>query len=220
MNDIHEAAIQYAEIGLAVIPIRGKRPFMKGWPDLATTDKAQIADWFPEGLGLNVGILTGDLVFVVDCDGEEGIEALATLQEQHGQLPRTPKSHTGGGGEHWYFLMPPNRSVENSIKLHGLSIDVRGERGQVVAPPSVHENGNLYEWIDSPFDVSFAEAPEWLLDWIDGASGSSSVKTHDGGPPNLLGGNNDFDTTEEHLKAHVTAGRCNLWAHIWLEANL
>ncbi|MEZ5691952.1 MAG: bifunctional DNA primase/polymerase [Rickettsiales bacterium] len=45
-------------------------------------------------------------------------------------------------------------------------VDVRGDGGYVVAPPSLHPNGNNYEWANSPFENDIADAPEWLLDLV------------------------------------------------------
>ncbi len=51
----------------------------------------------------NIGIATGPEsgIFVVDLDGEEGIEAFRKLEAEHGQIPKTPIASTGGGGLHY-----------------------------------------------------------------------------------------------------------------------
>ena len=193
-NDILSAALQYATIGLPVIPVRGKKPFLKDWPDLATTDPMQIEKWFGNDPGLNVSIVTGGDFFVIDIDGKKGIANLAELQKEHGELPRTVRARTGGGGEHWFFLVPPDRTIGNRTEVQGLKIDVRGEKGQVVAPPSLHENGNLYEWINSPSDCEIAEAPEWLLDFIDKPKSTITIATVEGNLAHELGASRDLKT--------------------------
>lgn len=43
-------------------------------------------------------------------------------------------------------------------------IDVRGEGGCIVAPPSIHPNGRPYSWVPgrSPLDIKPARLPVWL----------------------------------------------------------
>ena len=43
-------------------------------------------------------------------------------------------------------------------------LDIRADRGYVIAPPSVHPNGKVYEW-DRASPEQFAPAPRWLLDF-------------------------------------------------------
>jgi hypothetical protein len=55
-------------------------------------------------------------------------------------------------------------------------IDVRGDGGYVLAPPSIHPSGRRYEWsVDSASE--FADAPGWLLDLIQKGSGGSQTAT-------------------------------------------
>ena len=62
-----------------------------------------------------------------------------------------PTVKTGGGGRHLYFQYPKDGTeVRNRVKVGGLSIDVRGINGYVIAPPSNHHSGNRYEVEDSP----------------------------------------------------------------------
>ena len=51
--------------------------------------------------------------------------------------------------------------VRNSTGKIAPGLDIRGDGGYVVAPPSVHPSGRAYEWLD--FDAVIASAPAWLL---------------------------------------------------------
>lgn len=121
---------------------------------------AASVDGFPEGA--NIGIATGDGFFVLDIDPRHhGDETLAQLEREHGPLPVTPEVVTGGGGRHLYF----RGALPSSAGRIGPGVDVRGEGGYVVAPPSLHASGRRYEWdLSAPIDdVPIAEAPAWLL---------------------------------------------------------
>lgn len=77
------------------------------------------------------------------------------------KLPATPHSHTGGGGDH-YYLRYPESGIANSAGRIAKKVDVRGDGGFVVAPPSVHRSGNPYAWITPPGEVELAEMPPWM----------------------------------------------------------
>jgi len=164
----------YISRGLKLIPLQPKTklPFPFGsWKDAAIDDLDTITKAYATEPTLNLGVATGERsgVFVLDVDGDIGKENLDELVRHHGLLPETPEVLTGGGGRQLYFRYPSNRKITNKRGNLPPKIDVRGEGGYVVAPPSIHPNGNGYAWeltahID---DHDFAEAPEWLLDMID-----------------------------------------------------
>jgi hypothetical protein len=147
-----------------VIPLVGKKPILNDWPTRATCDVGE-PEWRS---ATGVGLLTGERAgfFVLDVDaGKGGLESLAALEQKHGALPATWTTLTGGGGRHYYFRWP-GFPVSNSTGKLGQGLDVKGERGQVVAPPSRHESGNIYRWAEGrgPVEVEIAPAPEWLLE--------------------------------------------------------
>ena len=155
----------YADRGLRVFPMRGKQPALVGWPDAASSDPGMLDElnWFA---GANVGIATGpgSGVVVVDVDPRSGGTAsLAALVKGHGPLPPTWVVQTGGGGEHYYFRHPGS-AVPNSVSQLGAGLDIRADRGCVVAPPSVHPGtGAEYRWAVHPDDEDLADLPPWLL---------------------------------------------------------
>lgn len=132
----------------------------------ATTDPEVVAESFPDGC--NVGIATGNAsgFFVLDIDGEEGERSLAELVEQNGELPETVTVETPRGGRHLYFRIPEGIEVHNSASRIGPKLDIRGDGGYVVAPPSRLPNGR-YVWILSPNTTGVAQAPGWLLELIE-----------------------------------------------------
>lgn len=165
-------ALDYAEHGLPVLPIKPgeKRPPMASWQNAATTDAATIENWFT-GLYADhgVGIATGGAIFALDIDvsdGKAGDETLADLELANGRLPTTATVLTGSGGQHRYFQMPPGVVIRNDAgKKLGPGLDIRGEGGQCVAPPTIHPNGNAYEW-DGGEIGEIAQAPRWLVEML------------------------------------------------------
>jgi putative DNA primase/helicase len=101
---------------------------------------------------------------VLDVDeATGGWESLDALQTTHDPLPATPAVITGNLGVHLYFRHPSGR-VPNSAGKLGPGLDVRGDGGYVVAPPSLHRSGRRYAWDAEwrPDRVPLAEVPSWL----------------------------------------------------------
>jgi len=135
----------------------------------ASTDPETVERWFTS-TAFNIAIATGAVsgIFVLDIDPRhDGDEALAALEAKHGPLPATWRFLTGGGGEHILFRHP-GRTIPNSAGVLGPGIDVRGDGGYIVAPPSLHICGRPYAIsVDHhPDDVPLADAPTWLLERI------------------------------------------------------
>lgn len=171
-NDVLEWALYYArELDWRVFPSMGKVPAIKDWPNLATTDETQIREWWAQMPNANVSLATGARsgVFAIDVEAE----GLASMEEyeQHSVegLPVTVRSLTGGGGEHMLLRVPHGMVVRNSVKKLLPNVDVRGDGGQVILPPSVHPTtGARYAWADgqSPADLPIAFPNMELLDFM------------------------------------------------------
>jgi len=166
--DCRAAALEYLARGWSVIPIepRGKRPLV-AWLEFQSRHPArpEVAGWFRRWPDANVGIATGALsgLVVLDIDARHGGDrSLSELELAHGPLPTTVEALTGGGGRHLYF-MHPRGVVHNRVGVVP-GVDLRGDGGCVVAPPSVHPTGTLYAWAParSPEDVRAAPLPRWL----------------------------------------------------------
>lgn len=105
--------------------------------------EAEVRSWFTATPAANVGIVTGAVsgLAVVDLDGPVGLASGKRL------LLTSPISALTGNGMQLYFR--DSGTVRNSVKsIPGL--DLRGEGGYVVAPPSLHPNGKNYRWSGSP----------------------------------------------------------------------
>jgi hypothetical protein len=133
----------------------------------ATTDLAQLAAWRRRFPRHNIGIAcTG--FWVLDPDGQAGLDALADLEDRYRWLPLCPASITGRGGVH--LLFAGDARVKNwSPSRLGAKLDTRSVGGFFVAPPSMHENGSTYCWLPGrdPWSVAPPPAPTWLLDLLE-----------------------------------------------------
>jgi hypothetical protein len=189
-NPLARCALAYAERGWPVLPLWwpaagrcacgmsdcdsvGKHPIgdlaPRGLHD-ATPDPNVVAAWWGTGPRANVGIRTGaeSGVVVLDVDGQAGRQAVRGLVAQHGRFDAV-WARTGSGGWHAY-LGHPGVPVPNSAGRVGEGLDVRGDGGYVVAPPSLHASARRYRWIDAQAERIALGAgelppmPDWLVE--------------------------------------------------------
>ncbi len=177
-----EFALYYARLGWHVFPCGRKAPLTARDKDAngnkirgtggfykATTDEDQIRSWWKKWPGAMIGIRAGQAsgVFAIDPDGEVGLANWAAILAKHGDVPRTHQHRTPGGGHHLVFKWHADRPIKGSSgQMKGQKIDVKGQGGYFIAPPSVGKNGKRYEIADPADFFEFAEAPEWLDDLI------------------------------------------------------
>lgn len=192
----HTFAKEYAEHGWKVFPVHvpkilpngaarcscgepgcgsiGKHPMTEHGLKDASVDPLVIGEWWERWPGANVGIATGaeSRIVVLDVDaGKGGEESLERIIAEHGPFDMTAQVHTGGGGAHYVFSHPgfrvPNSNGEKGwLKVPG--IDVRGDGGYIVAPPSLHASGSRYAWEDgqSPGEMAIQPMPAWMLERV------------------------------------------------------
>ncbi|MCM3636378.1 bifunctional DNA primase/polymerase [Sporosarcina luteola] len=135
----------------------------------ATTDARQIRKWWTKYPLANIGVRTGkeSNIFVLDVDikKDDGRKTLDELIYQFGKLPDTVQSITGSNGLHFVFKYQDG--IKNRVNfLPGL--DIRGDAGYFMAPPSQHQNGRIYTWELSshPLKLGIAKAPSWLTQML------------------------------------------------------
>jgi hypothetical protein len=170
-SDALDAALEYGRKGLPVFPCSplDKKPLTPhGFKD-ATTDEAQVRAWWGKWPNAMIAAPTGPAsgVWALDPDVDpvkqlDGIAALDQLVAQHGPLPQTPTSITPRGGKHLFFAWDPNVDIRNSESKVGPGVDVRGNGGYVILPPSRNSTGGAYRW-DPNSPRIFAPAPPWLV---------------------------------------------------------
>ena len=162
-NTTLDEALNYAAHGWQAFPLKpsSKLPATPRSFYDATSNPATLRRWFAQGYPYNVGVRSGVAsgVFILDIDGDRGAASLRELELKHGRLSPTLTSTTGKGHHYWFLT---NNPVPSSIGRIAPGIDIRGDGGYVVAPPSIHPNGRVYRWVD--YSIPLAAAPGWLID--------------------------------------------------------
>lgn len=158
----------------------GKHPIPYNGLKSATSNHAQVRQWWTQNPSANIGLVTGKVsgLVVVDIDPRNGgDESFFDLEKQYGPFPRTKEVLTGGGGQHLYFRYPSVGMACKSGKT-GLfrGIDIKGDGGYVLVPPSLHVSGKHYEWEVASYEQELAELPEWFLNLLLGCGLPSSDK--------------------------------------------
>ena len=172
LSELGQAALAYAAAGFAVFPVKPRskvpRPDhgFKEW----TKDPERIKRHWTAHPNDNIGITCGtpsNGLLVLDLDVKEsanGIETMRDWERTHGGFEETAVSITGSGGRHYLFTT--DRDEMRQTTNPTLGVDTR-INGYIVAPPSINQDGNQYEWWCSPFDVEIAPADGNVYDFID-----------------------------------------------------
>jgi len=227
----------YRLVGMQVVPAMShrenrnqwKRPALPKWREL---ENELIPDftferWYGEGgehaRRNNMGMIAGNCsngLFVIDLDVQKDVGARAWWDEilhlrlSAGEL-ETVEQQTGGGGVHLFFRAPPGWTPP-TCKTN-IGVDIRGQGGFAMMPPSTHESGKPYRWKEGhePWTTEAAEAPEWLCHQIDQLAaedrkspptGSTSPSARTPGPAqavNAFGG--ILDGREDYMTRMVWA---------------
>jgi putative DNA primase/helicase len=159
----------------------GKHPLTKhGFYD-ATTESEQIERWHKQWPRANWGMRTGDLEsggsgnFVVDIDQRSGgFETWEQLRVDHPEPLETVTVATGGGGQHLWFINPYGVKIKSDDGVLGPGVDIKGDGGYVLIPPSATEREYKFEL--KPGDVQVSQPPRWILQNLNGHMGGKIVK--------------------------------------------
>lgn len=177
-------AAMYRAFGLQVVPSHlpsehqnWKRPALADWKSLQEELVPQntFDRWYSaqgeHARRPNMGLLTGRAsgnIFVIDLDEYKTPDALAwwqaVLAEHNSRIePETCQQVTGGGGRQLFFVAPPGWQAPTNKTPIG--VDIRGQGGFAVLPPSRHISGQPYAWKPgaAPWECEIAAAPDWLL---------------------------------------------------------
>lgn len=182
-----EWAAVYRACGLQVVPSHlpsehqnWKRPALADWKSLQEeiVPEATFDRWYGAAgeykLRPNMGMISGrasNNIFVIDLDEYKDGRALGwwhgILAEHNNSVePETWQQVTGGGGRQLLFMAPADwRAPTNKTPI---GVDIRGQGGFAVLPPSLHVSGKTYSWRPgcAPWECAITHAPQWLLDAV------------------------------------------------------
>lgn len=183
-HSIIDYALSYAKQGWYVIPLHsivngkctctrkckspGKHPRFSKWQDKATTDPEIIKQFWIKYPDANIGILTGKKsgLVVIDIDprnnGDKSLNDLIETYPDFKSMLDTYTISTGGNGTHYYYTYS---SAFKSFKKHGLGegIDIKADGGYILAPPSNHKSGGIYQVAN---DTEAIRLPQMLIGLI------------------------------------------------------
>jgi Bifunctional DNA primase/polymerase, N-terminal len=167
LSDVRDAAATYLVYQLAPIPLpRGsKAPDRDGWTQWRITPET-IDTFFPRGVPLNIGILTGtpsDRLVDVDLDTPEAIAAADFLLPETGWIfgrASSPRSHrlyrpTGALPKSQKYRDPAGKRDRDTDCI----VELRADALQTRVPPSTHVNEDktveVVEWdrFDAPGEL-------------------------------------------------------------------
>jgi len=173
--NLGNSALKYASLGLAVFPCHfpvdgqcscknpqcgniGKHPKTEHGMKDATLDQTQIKEWWLNDPLANIAIACGSISGIVVAEFD-------TLDAIQGKvIPATVTALSGRGLPHFYFRYHP-KIINDSIKINGKeTFSIRTDGRYVIAPPSLHYTGNIYQWSREPGSIEIAIPPDWLFE--------------------------------------------------------
>lgn len=181
-----EWAAMYRAVGIQVVPAHmpngGEWKFPLGkWKTFQDelVPRSTFDNWYGQGgehaRRQNMGLITGKAsggVFVIDLDEYKTPMAAqwwrgVLMEHNHGLEPETWQQRTGGGGRQLFFQAPAHwRPPTNKTPI---GVDIRGQGGFAMLPPSKHSSDKTYEWVPgfAPWEIEIEVAPDWLMLAVD-----------------------------------------------------
>ncbi len=168
-----EWAMTYHMAGWSIFPCKDKKPHFKlladagytkdgkaSWERLQDeqTDEDTVIKWWTEDPTAQIAVACGPVSGITVADIDTKVFDPVTKEKILGKLrpdeilaslrtisSPTLVSRTGSGGIHAFYAFHP---VLNSQKTIHPQIDVKSYGGYVILPPSPHDSGTPYTWVD------------------------------------------------------------------------
>lgn len=170
-----DRALQWARAGYPCFPIHAttRRPHVKAWPSVATTDEETLRAWWaqwPDAVAARVtGQRSGDVV--LDLDAKRGANGALWLATHGLTLPPGPRTVTRSGGQHVYIRHPGWYVKTRAGIWPGSGVDTRGDGGYVA----------IYG--DPPNRDALIDMPPWLVEHVQQTDNQGRVAAGPGGRP-------------------------------------
>ena len=162
----------------------------------------EVTTWFTTWPEANIGVVTGKIsnIVVFDLDSQKAFD----YAQEQGGFPETVRVKTGKGEHVW--MQHPGFFIKPDVNKK-LDMDIRGDGGFVVAPPSFHGSGNQYSWIKnySLNDIATAACSPWMIQYLkDNATGKKKKAVKKAASPK----NNSKKPTETSEIADIIKNGC------------
>ena len=137
-----------------------KTPLIKEWKHRASNDETIINHLFAPFPNAMVAVPTGPVngITVIDCDIRDSYNGVSNFIQEGFKIPKTAGAKTPSGGFHLYFDSEEETIPTSASKL-AKGVDVRGDGGYVIPPPSQSIKGNY----------------KWEADWLDPNRGMAKL---------------------------------------------
>src|SRR5580765_347646 len=220
-----DGALEIARKGWPIFPCNpvNKSPLNSHAFKEATTDETVIREWWKLWPNAMIGVPMGEIsgVFCVDLDrkigGADGVATWHELLGQFGAIPETRTHKTPSTGMHLLFL---HEAGVRNVPLNKIApgIEIKGEGGYIVVPPSRMLDGREYIGNDIPATV----APAWFMAKIreyrgDGGELDEELRA-DAGKGIYREDDFNFPTTDpEEIKEmlrHIPADDYDIWFRV------
>ena len=160
---------RYQKQGFSFFPLRkrSKKPIFEwtGWQTRRPSPE-EVKTWQDQGLLNQVAVVCGAISGIIVLDVDDPTVFDAWIASQKHPMPPSPTVKTGKGW-HIYFRHPGGKIKNSTRQIPGA--DIKADGGYVVAPPSIHPKGPVYEWVFALGldDVDLADPPAWLTDYFE-----------------------------------------------------
>lgn len=152
-NEMKDYAKKYLDRNFSILHLRENSKLPSGsWSEYMkrkmTDSEIESIDWSKHNIGIVTGLISG--IVVLDADTERAVELLMNL------YPNTAKVKTKRG-VHFYFLAKEDINSGKIINQEkNIKIDIKGEGGYVVAPPSIIDECK-YSWIEDEIFIEISK---------------------------------------------------------------
>lgn len=172
----HQHLKLFTELGFRLFraETHGKKPLSKGWQEEACLDISKLTNLFANSQN-NIAIATGEVsgINVIDIDIKNGKDGRKSIIDRFGlndslELPPCLVFKTPNNGLHIPVKWSPDTNVScgsNVLNLEG--VDIRGNNGLIIAPPSTIEvNGvkKQYQIVDPSLPI--IEPVGWIKELL------------------------------------------------------
>ncbi|OGM63609.1 hypothetical protein A2893_02650 [Candidatus Woesebacteria bacterium RIFCSPLOWO2_01_FULL_39_25] len=153
-----EISKTYIGLNWSLVPTGSDKNPLISWSEFQQrrANVNEVSAWFNNPNFGGLAVVTGKISGISVWDIDKGADI------NNIQLPVTPTVKTGNEGLHLYFKCQDGLSCITAFRN---KMDFKAEGGLIMLPPSLHPNGNRYEWVDGKdYLAPLADIPQWLLD--------------------------------------------------------